>query len=69
MSCYKRIDAGFLMLDTGYSGLLQIVTSTNIQYPDARIQDQLMLATDCIMANRVKGNILCNNGVNMASGR
>jgi hypothetical protein len=35
------------MLDTGYSifRIDPIVTSKNIQHPDARIQDQLTLAT------------------------
>jgi hypothetical protein len=39
------------------------VTSKNIQHPDARIQDQLTLATVFIMATWVNRNILCNHRV------
>jgi hypothetical protein len=40
-----------------------MVTSRNIQHPDARIQDQLTLATVFIMATWMNRNILCNHRV------
>ena len=53
------------MLDTGYLifRIAPLVTSKNIQHPDARIQDQLTLATVFIMASWVNRNILCNHRV------
>jgi hypothetical protein len=55
------------MLDTGYwiFWITPLVTSKNIQHPDARIQDQLTLATVFIMATWVNLNILCNHRVTL----
>jgi hypothetical protein len=53
----------FWMMDAMHSifRIAQMVTSWNIQHPDAGIQDQLSPATVFGVATRMKCNILCNN--------